>query len=243
MRTDLLWRTALPAAALIALAADAPQPLTGGLALAGLALAADRLARLRGTGTTDRVLVGVGGALVAVVLTGMLLGSTALGLNPTTWVIALAVLTVSGLAVAAVVPARSADGAGPLSGPAGATGRAGTRRAVALLPWLGMAAVVVVVAVQMTGSSLSTSTAAPVEMSFGEVSGTTVEVVVSSTDPVGPLEVRTAADGNEVSYPLFSVGEDDAVTTTVSLPTTGRQVVTVSYADQTEPLRTLILDR
>ncbi|VXC54489.1 hypothetical protein [Nocardioides sp. AX2bis] len=243
MRTDLLWRAALPAAALIALVADAPQPLTGGLALVGLALAADRLTRLRGAGTTDRVLVGVGGTLVALVLTGMLLGSTALGLSPTTWVVALAVLSVSALALAAVVPARAADGGGPGSGPADATGRPGTHRAGALVPWLGVAAAVVVVSVQMTGSSLTASTAAPVEMSLGEVSGTSVEVVVSSTDPIGPLEVRTSADGNEVSYPLFSVGEDDTVTTTVSLPTTGRQVVTVSYADQTDPLRTLILDR
>lgn len=243
MRTDLLWRAALPAAALIALVADAPQAVTGGLALLGLALAAERVARLRHAGTTDLVLLVVGGVLVALVLTGMLLGSTALGLSPTTWVVALAVLGVVGLAVSALLPARTTDPSDPADRHAGATGRLGRRRALLLAPWVLVAAAVVVATVQTTGASLDAATAAPVQMSFGRVSGTEVEVAVSATDPVGPLELRLSADGNEISYPLFSVGEDGTVVTTVSLPRTGRFVVTVTYPDQTEPLRTLILDR
>ena len=242
MRTDLILRAVAPLAALVALAAGAPQALSGTLALVALALALDSLTRLRGTGTIDRVLVGTGGALVLLVLTGMLLGSTPLGLSPTSWVVALALLGLGGLLLAAVVPARA-----PLAGgtrePLGAAGRWDRRRALLLLPWVAVATVVVVASVQLTGASLSSADAAPVQMSFGRVSGTEVDVVVSSSDAVGPLEVRTSTRGNEISYPLFDVEEDGSVTTTLSLPETGRYVVTLSYPDQTKPLRTLILDR
>ena len=241
MRTDLLRRAALPAAALVALAAGVPEPLTGLLVLAGLALAAERLARLRGAGTTDAVLVGVGGVLVALVLTGMLLGSTPLGLGHPSWVVALAVLSGCGLAVAAVLPPRSPD-TSPHR-PEGATGPVDRRQALVLLPWLALSAAVVAASVQLTSSSLAAATTEPVQMSFGQVSSTEVEVVITTSDPVGPVELRTAVGGQRMTSPTFSLGRDEQVTRTVRLPATGRAVISLRYPGQDKPLRTLILDR
>lgn len=235
MRTDLIWRTALPAAGLVALVAGAPQPVSGGLALAALALATERLVALRETSLGDRVLVGVGGTLVALVLTGIVLDATGLGLRPTTWIVALVVLSAVGLLVAGFVPARPRAEAVPWS--------AHRRTTLRALPWVAVAVLVTVVAVRMSASSLSAADAPPLQMSFGKVSGTDVQVVVTSTDAVGPLELRTSAGGDDISYPLFSLREDGSSTTTVSLPRSGRFVVTLNYPDQTEPLRTLVLDR
>jgi len=237
MRSDLIWRALLPVAAGVALLAGAPQAVAGGLALTGLALAAERLVRLRGTGLGDRVLVGVGGLLVVLVLTGMLLGSTALGLSPATWVIAVAILTAVGLACAALTPARAASAA------TGAPTRELMRRGLLLVPWVAVAAVVVVLLVRSSGASLATADRPPLQMSFGRVSGTTVQVVVSSSRAVGPLEVRASSGGDDISYPLFRVPRDGSVTTTLSIPRTGRYVVTLNRPDQTTALRTLILDR
>lgn len=234
MRTDLLWRAVVPVGAAVALLLEAREPVPGGLALLGLALAAERLARLRAMGMADRVLTGVGGSVVVLVLTGMVLGSTGIGLSPRSWIIALAVLGVVGLGVAYLLPARS-DGPNEVPGHG--------RTALLLVPWLAVSVVVVVVSVNMSAASLSRADRDPVEMSLGSITETEVEVVISASDSVGPLEVRTATDGNEVSYPLFTVAEDGSASTTVSLPQTGRFVITVNYPNQVQPLRTLILDR
>lgn len=234
MRTDLIGRAVLPIAALLTLAADAPRPVPGALALGGVALVAERLARLRALGTTDRVLVGVGGVLVALVLTGMVLGSTALGLGPTSWILALSALSAAGLVVAALDRGRRPATTGP------ATNR---RTGWLLLPWIAVAAVVVGLAVQVSAASLAEVEAEPVQMSFGEVRGTRVQVVVSADEASGPFELRASGDGGEISYPLLDVAAGGSSVTTVSLPVSGRYVITLSHPDQTQPLRTLVLDR
>jgi hypothetical protein len=245
MRADLIWRAALPAAAVVALLRDAPQALTGGLALAGLALATERLVRLRATSLGDRVLVGVGGAMVVVVLTGMLMGSTDIGLGPTSWVVAVAVLSVAGLVVAAVVPGRdttvtTASGAVP-------DGRAHRRTTLLLLPWLAAAVVVAVVSVNLSSTSLTAADEAPVEMTFGKINGRKVHVVLTSSAAVGPFSViakgKGRAKGQKFRSPLLVVAENGTTTTRLSLPRTGRFVISLNYPDQSQPLRTLILDR
>lgn len=240
MRTDLLRRALVPVAALVALLLDVrlpvPAAVPGLLALAGLGLAAKRLVRLRRLGVVDGVLVVVGGVLVVVVLAGMAMGSTPVGLSPTTWVVALAVLSLVGLGLAARLPARppapAADGL-----------RASRPATLRVLPWAALAVLVVVGCVRLSAGSLAEYDTEPVQLAFGEVSGTEVEVVVRSGEAVGPLELRTSDGTNETSYPLVDVAEEGTSTTTVDLPPTGRFEVTLSYPDQTQPLRTLVLDR
>lgn len=237
--TAIVWRAALPVAALVAVLAQGPQALTGGLALAALAVALERLAARRAGSASDRVLVSVGGLLVTLVLTGLALDAVGVGLTPRTWSIALVSLSAVGLALATAVPVRSGVDQPEGPRPSGAE----VRTALRLLPWVAVVALVTVVAVHTSATSLARSDAAPLQMSFGEVSGTAVQVVVTSTDPAGPLELRTTSGGDSVSYPLITLGQDGSSTTTVSLPRSGRFVVTLTYPDQTQPLRTLVLDR
>lgn len=235
LRTDLLWRAVAPLAAAVALLAGAPRAVSGVLALLGLALAAERLAALRRAGLADRLLVVTGGLLVVLVLTGPVLDAIGVGLSPRTWTVAAIVLAIAGLALASVVPPRAAVE------PRASTD--GARTTLRALPWVAAAVLVTVVAVRMSAGSLSAADAPPLQMSLGKVSENSVQVVVSSSDPVGPLELRTSAGDNEVSYPLFDLGEDGSSTTTLSVPSSGRYVITLNYPDQTEPLRTLVLDR
>ncbi len=243
--TGLLWRAVAPLAALGCLLADAPDRLTGALALAGLGLAAERLAALRRTGLADRLLVGVGGVLVALVLTGPALDAAGIGLHPATWAGAAIGLGLLGLLVALVVPARPAAARTDADADADADADPTAARwtAVRALPWVAAAVLVTVLAVRMSATSLSTADEPPLQMSFGDVSGTDVEVVISSTDALGPLELRTSSGGTEISYPLITLARDGSSTTTVAVPRTGRFVITLSYPDQTEPLRRLVLDR
>lgn len=235
MPTDLLWRSLVPLAAAGALLAGVPHAVAGSLALLGLTLAAERLAALRRSGVADRLLVVTGGLLVVLVLTGPVLDAIGVGLSPVTWTVAAIVLAVAGLVLAFVVPPRTT--------PAPATASGGTRATLRALPWVAAAVLVTVVAVRLSAASLSAADAPPLQMSLDEVSENSVQVVVSSSDPVGPLELRTTAGDNEVSYPLFDLAEDGTSTTTLSVPSSGRYVITLNYPDQTEPLRTLVLDR
>jgi hypothetical protein len=110
-------------------------------------------------------------------------------------------------------------------------------------PWAAVAVVAVVAATSLSARSMDAADRAPLQMSFGKVSGNDVSVVVSASARTGPLELRTELSGTQVSYPLFTVRPGTSVTQRLTLPTTGRYRITVNYVDQPQPLRTLILDR
>ena len=112
------------------------------------------------------------------------------------------------------------------------------------LPWA--IAVVAVACVALTISVRATNDAevSPLQMALGSVRGGSAQVVVSSDENSGQLELRTEApDGTSLSYPLFSVGPGKPVSTSVVLPSQGRFVITLNNPDQSKPLRSLILDR
>lgn len=230
---DVIWRGAVIAATLVAALLDAPQAFVSLLVAVGLLAVAVQLGRLRSRGALDTLLVAAGGILVTLVLVGLVLGSTPLGLSPRTWSIALALVSLLGLAVAGRRP-RPARPTVTLAFAA---------PALRALPWLAASVAVVVVAVTMSLDAIGPTEAPPVQMSFGSVNGPSVQVVVTSATGTMPLEMRTASDGNEVSYPLFTVEGGGSRTTTLSLPATGRTVITLNYPDQIQPLRSLTLDR
>lgn len=230
---DVIWRGAVIAAALVAALLDAPQALVSLLVAVGLLAVALQLGRLRGRGALDTLLVAAGGILVTLVLAGLVLGSTALGLHPRTWSIALALVSLLGLAVAGRRP-RPARPTVTLALAA---------PALRALPWVAASVVVVVVAVTMSLDASGPPEAPPVQMSFGSINGTSVQVVVTSATGTVPLEMRTASNGSEISYPLFAVDGGGSRTTTLSLPASGRTVITLNYPDQSQPLRSLTLDR
>lgn len=232
-RSDLGWRSAVALAALLAALLGAAQVVVGGLTAAAVLLSAERLSRLRGRGALDALLTAVGGLVVAFVLVGLVLGATPIGLSTATWGAGLSVASLLGLAAAALLPRPARTSLTP-----GAV-RTGAR----VLPWIAASAVVVALAVSISARSIGPSQTPPIQMSFGKIHGTTVQVVVNSSSRTSPLELRTTAPGTELSYPLFRVPAHGSVTTMISLPATGRYQITLNYPDQTQPLRTLILDR
>ncbi|NAZ83643.1 hypothetical protein GTR02_17665 [Kineococcus sp. R8] len=258
---------AVLAAVLVVLAAagvliDLPATVRAPLTLLAVAATATRLSRHRRRGGLDALLVAVGGSLVVIALTGMLLGLSPAGLHPGSWALALAVLALVALAVSALrppalapqeEPARDAvrPGADPSdavgSGAVRSPGDVGDERRRALLrtaPWAAVAVAVTVVALVVSVRSTSEGEVTPVQMSLAGLSGTQAVVVVSAQEATGPLELRTdPGDGSAVTYPLFSVPADGTVSTTVVVPSTGRVVVTISNPGQVRPLRTLVVNR
>ena len=233
MRPDLIWRAGLVVAALVCSLAGAPTAVTGGLILGALVLVGERLVRLRRLGGLDGLLLVVGGLLVTLILVGLVLGASPIGLRPTTWAVALSLVAALGIAVSWTQPRPKPT----------AYDRGTHLSVVSTVPWLVASLVVVVVAVTMSARSVAPTEAPPVQMSIGAVTGTKVEIVVSASQAVGPLEMRTTTNGNDLSYPLFSVAAGGSVTTTLAVPVKGRCVITLNYPDQAQPLRTLTLDR
>jgi len=233
MRPDLIWRAGLVLAAVVSCLVGAPTAVTGGLVLAGLVLVGERLVRLRRLGGLDGLLLLVGGLLVTLILVGLVLGATPIGLRLTTWVVALAVVAALGIALSWAQPR-----------PKPTAYDAKTRLSVVTtLPWLAASLAIVVVAVTVSARSVAPTEEPTVQMSIGAVTGTKVNIVVSSSQTVGPLELRTTSAGTDLSYPLFSVTAGKSVTTTLALPLKGRYVITLNYPNQAQPLRTLTLDR
>ncbi len=232
-RGDLLWRLLVVAGTAVSALTGAPGLVTGLLLMVGLLLAIERLARLRDEGALDVLLVTVGGGLVALVLTGLVLGATPIGLRASTWTVALAALSLTELAISAIAPPPA------VSTPS----RSAALHLLRVAPWLAAGVVVVAVAVTVSTRSVESAERLPVEMSIGQVDGTRVQVVVRSSERVGPLEIRTTGTGSEISYPLITVVPGQATTTTLAVPGTGRATITLNYPDQTQPLRTLTIDR
>lgn len=233
MRPDLIWRGAVVIAALAGSFLGAPTAVTGGLLLAGLVLVGERLVRLRRLGGLDGLLLLVGGLLVTLILVGLVLGATPIGLRSGTWVPGLALVAALGIALSWRHPRPEPT----------AYDRGMRLAVVRTLPWLAASLVVVAVAVTMSVRSVAPTEAAPVQMSLGAVTGTKVEVLVTASRAVGPLEMRTSIGGTDLSYPLFTVAAGGSVTTTLALSKKGRYVITLNYPDQAQPLRTLTLDR
>lgn len=231
-RPDLGWRALVALAAIGTAVAGAPTYVVGALSAAALVLAVERLARARNENGADSLLVLVGGVAVAVVLTGLLMGATPIGLSTTTWGVGLGLVSLgcSAFAIVLIRPARLTRNA--------------WRTGVQALPWVVAVVAVAVIAIGISVRSVGPAERAPLQMSFGKVDGTLVQVMVSAAERTGPLELRTTTQGgNEISYPLFSVGADQTYRATVTVPRSGRFTVSVTYPDQTQPLRSLILDR
>ena len=233
MRPDLIWRGALVIAVVVCSLVGAPTVVKGGLVLAGLVLVGERLVRLRRLGALDGLLLVVGGLLVTLILVGLVLGATPIGLRPTTWEIGLSIVAAAGIAVSWAHPRPERA----------AYGRPSRLSVISTVPWLAASLAIVVVAVTISVRSVAPTETPPVQMSIGDVTGAQVKILVTSSRAVGPLEMRTTTDGNDLSYPLFSVPAGGSVTTTLAVPVKGRYVITLNYPDQAQPLRTLTLDR
>jgi len=234
---DLLWRAGLVVGALGCALLGGPALTTGVLALLALVCVVQRLARQRALGALDAGLVLGGGVLVTLVLVGLVLGLTPGGLDRTGWSVGVAVAAALGLLVSALLPRPAAHGVshGVSHGGAWAVARSA--------PWAVVAVAAVVVAVTVSARSMDDADRSPLQMSFGQVRGNDVQVVVSASARTGPLELRTQLGGTQVSYPLFTVRPGTSTTQSLTLPATGRYRITVNYVDQPQPLRTLILDR
>ena len=250
--TGAVLAAVLVVLAAAAVVADLPTGVRAPLSLLAIAATAARLARHRRRGLLDAVLVGVGGSLVVLALTGMVLGLTPAGLHPGTWAVALAVLALAGLAVSAVRPPATAlleaplrdRFAGDVTSDDGTSGGAGRRTLLRTAPWAAAALAVSVVALVVAVRSTDAGEVTPVQMSLASLAGTQAVVVVSAEEATGGLELRTdPGDGSAVTYPLLSVPAGGSVSTTVVVPTTGRIVVTVSNPGQVRPLRTLVVNR
>ena len=231
-RTDLAWRALVALAAIVLTLVVTPTGVVGGLTALALVLATERLARSRQENGADTVLVLVGGVMVSIVLAGVLLGSTPIGLSATSWAVGLDLVALAGLGVALLLPRPA-----PLS-------RGAWGVALRAAPWAVAVVAVAAIAIGISVRSIGPAEEPPLQMSFGQVDGAQVQVVVTSTDRVGPLELRTTdSDGNEISYPLFTVGAGQTYKADVAVPRDGRFKVSVNYPDQTQPLRSLLLDR
>jgi hypothetical protein len=217
-----------------AVLAGAPTPVTAPLSLLAFAVVAERLVRVRDHNGADALLAGTGGLLVALILDGFLLGVTRIGLRPATWALSLGVIGLVGLVLVEWLAPASTRRRPPWLRP-----RAGLDAG-----WALATGAVLVAALVISVVATHRADVAPVQMSFGTISGSSVQVVVSADQATGELDLASqAADGTSVTYPLFTVRPGSPVTTSLVLPQRGRFVITLSYSDQTTPLRTLILDR
>lgn len=213
----------------------APTVVATVLCLAAVTAVTARLAGRRGRGPADTVLVGVGGVLVAVVLTGLALDLVGVPLERRGWAVALGVLGLVG--AVAPLPARPAS-----SGPAEPASPQAGRPLLRQLPWALACMAVAAVAITSSVQSAGSVDVAPVALSLGQVGGGHARVVVESERATGLLELRTdSGAGATLSYPLFRLAAGGSLVTDVLLPAAGRTTITVSNPGQSQPLRSLIV--
>lgn len=237
MRTDLLWRAVLTVVTVVLILVGAPSAVLAPLVLVTTLAVGERLVRMRGqsaasarSGPIDAVLVGTGGLLVTLVLLGLLLDLIGVGLHPWSWAVSLGVLALVGLALSSRRPAP------PSVRP--------SRALLLKAPWAVAAVAVAVIAISVSVHATDGADVPPAQMSLGRTNGSSVQVVVSSGSTIGPLELRTTSpNGTTLSYPLFTVRAKGSVTTALTLPAKGRYTITLNNPNQSEPLRSLILDR
>ena len=243
VRADLLWRAGVVAALVVAALLAAPAPVLRIGAVVSVGLAAERLARRRGRGALDALVLAGGGLLAGLVLVGLVVGGPG-GFTTRAWTIALGLAALVTL-VTLIVAARGST--------ARATDAAPTdwREVLRAAPWVVASLVVVALAVgtaSRAAERVVPASAAPtgLAMSFGTVSGTSVDVVVmtprGSSDPAR-YALRVTVGTTEISYPVFTPVAGQPHTSRVSVPMTGRFVVDLVDPEDGTVARTLTIAR
>lgn len=258
---DRAVRSALVLAAVSCVLLGAPGVLTTAVVAAASLAVIGHLAARRRLGGADALLVGVGGLLSALVVTGLALDLVGVPLRPTGWALALGGLGLGALLLTRSYPGRPAEVALPLCvGAAGAPAltapeltadtpiapgvRGGALLSSADTAWALACAVVLVVAVTLSVRSVAAVEVSPVQLSVQSIDGVRVQVQVSSDTATGPLELRAdTGDGAALSYPLFRLPAGGTRTTEVLVPATGRARITLNNPGQSQPLRSLVVDR
>ena len=240
VRPDLLWRAGLVVALVAVALSGAPDPVLRIGSVVSVAVAAERLAHRRGRGPLDALVLAGGGLLAGLVLLGLIVGGHG-GFSTRTWAVAIGLAALAALAVAA----RGQQEKGADTSP-------GSWREVMLAaPWVAATLVVVVVAVGTASRSaehaVPASTApSGLAMSFGAVSATTVDVVVTppaGASGPGPCALRVTVGTTEISYPVFTPAAGQPHTSQVSVPMTGRFTVDLLDPEGGTVLRSLVIAR
>ncbi len=239
VRPALLWRAGLVAAVVVAALLAAPDAVLRVGALVCIGLAAERLARRRGRGLLDALVLAGGGLLAGLVLLG-LLGGGPWGFSTRGWTIGIGLAALVALAAAAGPPVRT-----PAVPPGGG------REVLRAAPWVAVSLVVAAMAVGL--SSRSAERAVPVStaptglsMAFGAVSGTTVDVVVTAPGGQpgpGPYALKVTVGSTEITYPVFTPTAGQPHTSRVSVPMTGRFAVALVDPEDGTVVRTLMIAR
>lgn len=240
VRPDLLWRAGLVAVLVVAAMLGAPEPLMRVGSVVSIAVAAERLARRRGRGPLDAVVLAGGGLLAGLVLLGLLVGGS-WGLSTRTWAVAIGIAALVALAGASRGRPETGSDAAPTD----------WREVLRAAPWVAATIVVVVVAVGTAGRSAERAVPANapttgLAMSFGAVSATTVDVVVTAPagpSAPGPCAIRVTVGRTEISYPVFTPAAGRPHTSQVSVPMTGRYTVDLVDPEDGTVVRSLVIAR
>jgi len=240
VRPGLIWRAGVAAAVVLAALLGAPDVVLRTAVVVGIGVGAEQLARRRGRGRVDALVLGGGGLLVGLVLLGLLVGGP--------WGFSIRAWTVGFGLAALLVLLASALGPGD-HGPSPAAGVG--REALRAAPWVAASLVVVALAVGVANRSaeraVPTSAASSgLSMSFGPVTGTTVDVVV--TLPVGqpapdPYALRVTVGTTEITYPVFTAVAGQPHTSRVTVPMKGRFAVALVDPEGGAVVRTLTIAR
>lgn len=232
-RTGLAARAVLVVVAVLLAPVGAPVAVSTGAVAVAVAAVAERTARLRRRGLVDAVLVGVGGLLVTAALLGLVLNYLPGHLGRTSWAIGLGVVGLAALASCATRPWTPS----PLL--------VLRRRPSVITATTTVAAVFVLgAAVVLSVRSFDTTTVDPLQLAApGEVQHGQAQVVLSSQNQVGPLDV-VAVNGavTTVIAARITVPAGGSLTEVVPVPAGDRVLVQLRYPGQSTALRSLILD-
>ncbi|GAA2001740.1 hypothetical protein JL107_01495 [Nakamurella flavida] len=229
---DLVWRAGLVLLAELLVVIGAPTWLTTPVVVVAALVVLERVARLRRRGRLDAVLVGLGGAVVVVALTGLLLTVLPWGLTRLTWSIALSLLALLALALAEGRPAA----------PSLAAGLRGQVSVLTLVCTL-IAGGIVTEAIVMSVVSTDQVTVPGVQMAAPPAVDGATTVTITSGRAAGPLDIVVETSTGR-SVLATGIVLDPDVPVQVPLTLTAGETVTVQLINpgQSTPVRELILD-
>ena len=243
-RAGLLGRVAVIGVVVVAALVGAPDPVLRVGVIVSLALAADQLARRRRRGVLDAVVLAAGALLTGLVLLGLVTGGP-LGFSTRAWTAGFSLAALLALGAAVRRPGVAAGAEAPRHE------RHAWHDSLRAAPWVAASLVVVAVAIGTAGRSAERAVpagaaAAGLSMSFGAVSGTTVDVVVTPAagQPApGPHALRVTVGTTEITYPVFTPTPGQPHMSRVSVPMTGRFVVDLVDPESGTVARTLMIAR
>ena len=236
---DLVLRIGVVVVAEFTAALQAPSWVTAPLTLLAAAVVVEALARTRGLGWADVMLVGSAGLIVVLIMLGLVLNLLPTGLTTGRWAIGAGLVAIATLLWSRRLALRGSEA--DREGAVSVLPRPARAQVLRTAPWLVLAGGLVVVALAISTHATDVANRPPLALSVLDRTQAAVSVQVTGGTAAGRYELALVSDGTTRPLTSFDLAAGQARAYRFAVPAQGPTTIELRRRGADRVLRSLIV--